>query len=142
MEIGTLQVPSSIQFPASSFQNSTRNTPGSRNRHISSDTNDLIFSTRNKTGGVADLAAVVHGAASPSSIQPLASSFQNSNRNTSANRNRLNPPAINDIIFSNRNKIRGGSPTENQPQFSKIKRAVRVSVFCRARLLRWLGVIE
>lgn len=34
-----------------SFQNSTRNTSGSRNRYNPSDISDLIFPTRNKTGG-------------------------------------------------------------------------------------------
>ncbi len=44
--------PSSIEPPASSLQNPTRNKLGSRNNYNFPSINDLIFSTRNKTGGV------------------------------------------------------------------------------------------
>ncbi len=45
---------SSVEPPAPSFQNSTRNKLGSRNRLNIPAINDINFSTRNKTGGVAN----------------------------------------------------------------------------------------
>ncbi len=41
------------------------------------------------------------------SFQPLVLSVQNSTRNTLGSRNHHNSPDVNDIIFSNRNKMRG-----------------------------------
>src|SRR5271168_4009632 len=49
-----------------------------------------------------------------SSIKPLASNLQNSNRDTPGNRNRHNSPITNDLKFSNRDKRRGVDGRESE----------------------------
>jgi len=82
---------------------STRNTSASRNRCNSPDINDLTFSTRNKIEGPTRTIALPDQRES----KGLSSSTIISNRYNPGNRNRRNPPDINDINFSNRNKIGG-----------------------------------
>jgi hypothetical protein len=84
---------------------STRNTSASRNRHNSPHISDLIFSTRNKIDGPTRTVVLSDQRESKGSSSFLIIS----NRYNPGNRNRRNPPDINDINFSNRNKI-GGSP--------------------------------
>jgi hypothetical protein len=101
-----------------SFQNSTRNTPGNRNRHNVPRISDLIFSTRNKTGGVAGLwprrshrGGRLGLSRNLSAVAGLLreGGSRISNRKTLGNRNRRNSPINNQIHFSNRKKI-GGLP--------------------------------
>ncbi len=116
---------SSIELLASSFQNSNRNKLGNRNARNTPDINNIIFSNRNKTGGVVGenrkqftnvypekpTARVSKNqgrnggniaAEGVSSIQSPASSLQNSNREELGNRNLRNSPIINDIFFPNK----------------------------------------
>src|SRR5271163_2861867 len=95
---------SSIQPLASSFQNSTRNTRENRTRLNSPGMNNLIFSTRNKTGGVADLCPRKSRrgrrlgiSRNPSAVAGLLreGGSRISNRDDSGNRNRRNSMKIN-----------------------------------------------
>ena len=87
-------------------KNSNRYNPGNRNRRNSSDINDITFSNRYKTGGSDDATSIATLSGQGESKGP-SSYLTISNRNNPGNRNRRNPPAINNLIFSNRNKTRG-----------------------------------
>jgi hypothetical protein len=95
------------------LQHPTRNTRGNRNPLTPPFINDINFSTRDKTGGVNP----------PPSLES-----RTSNRDKLGNRNRRNTLVTNDLIFSNRDEIRG-SHIMLQPEISEIRRGVRVSGF-------------
>ncbi len=134
IEAGASRGPSSIHPLASSLQNSNRNKSGNRIRHNHLVISGLIFSNRNKIGGVAtnkseELANATPVLASPdacppavaseggrlsstffthglSSLKPPTSSLQNLIA-TPANRNALNSLDINKTCRPNRNKRKG-----------------------------------
>ncbi len=107
IEGGAPRGPSSIQPLASSFQNSTREELGSRNRRNPPDKNDIHFSTREEIRGGLGLAR--RGGRNPWLLQHPAPSIQRpeSNRNKPGSRNARNSLFVSDLIFSTRNKIGG-----------------------------------
>jgi hypothetical protein len=111
-------------------QNSTRNTPGNRNHWNSRVANDLIFSTRNKRGGVAAAASspasrmvgLPASSSRPALVAPEPAFVWRAKAETSriliatrASRNDLNSAEINETALSNRNKTGGRRQRQDAP---------------------------
>ena len=110
IEAGGLAHGFQLPVPGIELPESTRNTSASRNRYNSSVFNDLTFSTRNKIEGptrTVALPALTQEGSDPWESKGSCSFLIISNRNNPGNRNRGNSLSINDLIFSNRNKIGG-----------------------------------
>jgi hypothetical protein len=111
-------------------RNSNRYNSGNRNRPKSLAINYISFSNRYKIGGSVAAISLAHPVEKSSSIQPPASRFQNSTRNTSASRNLSNLPAFNHLIFSTRNKKPSYFVRLQLPHLNRFFRVPHPSLSC------------